>query len=197
MPVDRRITRLLADWRRSREGALEELLPLVVADLRKLAGHYLAAESPAHTLQPTALVNEVYLRLAGRQVQRFDGRSEFFAFAARLMREILIDHARARSAAKRGGSTVRPVPLDGIDLAEAGIAFDPSLLLSLHESLERLGAVDPQKRRIVELRYFVGLTVPEIATVLEMGRSTVERHWTVAKLWLAREMRGEGPSHPA
>lgn len=185
------ITRLLEDWRGGDEAALAELLPVVFEELRRIARRHLAGETPGHTLQPTALVNEVYLRLAGGQA-KLQNRAHFFAFAARLMREILVDHARARKAVKRGGDAVR------VDFELAlGIAADEGLdletILAIDTALERLEALDERQARIVELRYFSGLTLPEIAEVLGVSLATVERGWSVARRWLAREIqRGSG-----
>ncbi len=186
--VQREITDLLHDWNDRDEQALGRLMPVVVEELRRLADRYLAGESPGHTLQPTALVNEVYLRLACERVGKFENRSHFFAFAARLMREILVDHARARHTAKRGGGARR------VDLAEALNLPDPRApdrvtLIAVDDALKRLERIDPRQRLIVELRYFTGLTMKEIAAVLETSLATVERHWTVARRWLVREIR--------
>lgn len=162
-------------------------------ELRDLARRYLAGERPGHTLQPTALVHEVYLRLVGGEVQRFARRSEFFAFAARLMREILVDHARAKQTAKRGRAAAK-LPLEAALGVAAGEGLDWETVLAVDEAVNRLGRLHPRQKQVVELRYFVGLTVPEIARALELGRATVERDWAVARRWLAREL-GRGP-HP-
>ena len=181
------ITGLLRRWNDRDPRALEQLVPEVLDDLRHLARGYLAREDPDHTLQPTALVNEVYLRLRRGRAGRFEDRGQFFAFAARLMREILVDHARARRTAKRGGGCHR------VDLEQAlGVAvrsdLDPASLLTLCQHLDRLGDLDPEQQKIVEMRYFVGLTLPEIAAMLRVSLSSVERRWRVARRWLAREM---------
>lgn len=181
------ITDVLARWRQGDDEALARLMPLVVEELRRLARIHLAREAPGHILQPTALVNEVYLRLVGGSSAGPLDRAQFFACASRLMREILVDHARARLAAKRG-SGVPPLALEaGLDLAvERGLP--PALVLALDEALGRLAAIDPRPARVVELRYFTGLTVEEIADVLDLSRASVERDWTTAKRWLAREL---------
>jgi len=187
------ITEILHAWERGEKAALDRLLPEVLDELRQLARGYLAGERPGHTLQPTALVHEVYLRLAGSPVQRFQCRSEFFAFAARLMREILVDHARTKKRQKRGGEAER-LPLEEA-LGVADERIDSDTILAVDEAVERLGELSPRQRQVVELRYFVGLTVPEIAQAMELGRSTVEREWTVARRWLSRELaRREPPS---
>lgn len=181
------ITGLLHAWRAGEAGALGRLLPEVLAELRRLARHYLSLERPGNTYQPSDLVNEAYLRLVGREAQAFEHRSEFFAFAARLMREILVDHARAKRRAKRGGSAVR-LPLDeALDLSPDE-GPDSATILAVNEAVTRLGELNPRHRRVVELRFFVGLTVPEIAQALGLGRATVERDWAVARRWLAREL---------
>lgn len=180
------ITEILHAWERGEKAALDRLLPEVLDELRQLARGYLSGERPGHTLQPTALVHEVYLRLAGSRVQRFQCRSEFFAFAARLMREILVDHARTKKRQKRGGEAERLPLEEALGVADEWI--DSDTILAVDEAVERLGELSPRQRQVVELRYFVGLTVPEIAQAMELGRSTVEREWTVARRWLSREL---------
>jgi len=185
------ITALLQAWQEGEAEAFGRLLREVLAELKRLALHYLARERPGHTLQPTALVHEVYLRLEGHTLQPFSHRSEFFAFAARLMREILVDHARAKTRMKRGGDAER-VPLEhaldrGFDW-HLDERLDPETILAVNDAVARLRELDPRQGQVVELRYFVGLTVPEIARVLEVGRATVERDWAVAKRWLGREL---------
>lgn len=182
------ISQLLAAWWEGEPSALERLLPRVIGELKVLARRYLAGEREGHTLQPTALVNEVYLRLAGHSAQAFPSRTEFFAFTARLMREILVDHARAKRRAKRGGGALR-VPLEEAFGLPAS-RVDEETVLAVDEALTRLGDASQRRRQVVELRYFVGLTVPEIATALELGRATVERDLAVARRWLAREIGG-------
>lgn len=186
MSVDTSVTELLGAWKRGEPAAFDRLLPRVLDELQGLARHYLAGERAGHTLQPTALVNEVYLRLAGPPVQAFANRSQFFAFAARLMRQILVDHARGKRRAKRGGTASR-VPLEGVlDLSAATV--DEETILAVDAALARLEEVSPRQHRVVELRYFVGLTVPEVAEAMGLGRATVERDWAVARRWLAREI---------
>lgn len=195
------ITELLQAWQQGENEAFGRLLREVLAELKRLALHYLARERPGHTLQPTALVHEVYLRLEGHALQPFSHRSEFFAFAARLMREILVDHARAKTRLKRGAGT-RPVPLEqaldrGLDW-HLDERLDPETVLAVNDAVARLRALDPRQGQVVELRYFVGLTVPEIARALDVGRATVERDWAVAKRWLGRELarKATADTHP-
>lgn len=181
------ITTLLQAWQEGRSEAFPALLREVLADLKRLARRYLADERPEHTLQPTALVHEMYLRLEGERLQPFSDRSEFFAFAARLMRQILVDHARAKRRLKRGGDRARLPLEDDLD-RRLDERLDPETILAVHQATERLAGFAPRQGRVVELRYFVGLTVPEIARVLGVGRATVERDWAVARRWLAREL---------
>jgi RNA polymerase sigma factor (TIGR02999 family) len=185
------ITALLHHWQEGQPEALSRLIPEVFDELRRLARHYLARETPSHTLQPTALVHEVYLRLVGHTVGKLDSRSQFFAFAARLMREILVDHARARKTAKRGGDA-SPASLAEVGEVVVEPAVDVTTVLAIDAALQRLGKIDPRQRQIVELRYFVGLTLKEIAGVLEISQATVERSWSAARHYLAREMGGRG-----
>ena len=167
----------------SRES-LDSLLPVVYQELRRLAAGYLRREKPGQTLQPTALVHEAYLRLMKDKPGRWQNRAHFCAIAAHSMRQILIERARARGAAKRGG------PRQRITLDEALIAGeDRSIdLLALDEALERLNELDPEQARLVELRFFGGLTVEETAEAMNISPATVKRHWTVAKAWLTREL---------
>lgn len=181
------ITTLLRGWQTGRSEDLPRLLREVLADLKRLARRYLADERPGHTLQPTALVHEMYLRLQGDRLQPFSDRSEFFAFAARLMREILVDHARAKRRLKRGGGHSRLPAEQALDRC-LDQRLEPETILAVHEAVGRLAGFAPRQGRVVELRYFVGLTVPEIARVLGVGRATVERDWAVARRWLAREL---------
>ena len=181
------ITEALRQWNGEDCEALARLFPEVVDELRRLAQGCFVREDPGHTLQPTALINEVYLRLNGGKVGELKDRGQFFAFAARLMREILVDHARARKTAKRGGGQA---PL-GLELAlEVPVAQGPSPeeLLHLDHALNRLGRLDARQRSVVELRYFAGLTLEEIAQVLGISLATVEHNWRVARRWLAREL---------
>ncbi|MEM7583611.1 MAG: sigma-70 family RNA polymerase sigma factor [Acidobacteriota bacterium] len=178
------VTRLLISWRAGNSAALDELTPMVYSELRRLAQSYMSREAPEHMLQPTALVHEAYLRLVGLDVN-WHGRQHFFAVAARLMRRILIDFARQQAAAKRGGPE-RPLALDGLELA----IEQATDLLALDDALQQLAAIDERKARVVELRFFAGLTIDETADVLEVSHATVERDLKLAKAWLAREMDG-------
>jgi RNA polymerase sigma-70 factor, ECF subfamily len=163
---------------------LSQVMPAVYDELRRLARHYMARERAAMTLQATALVNEAYLRLAKEREHFWQNRSHFCAIAAHAMREILVERARARNASKRGGSRVR-VSFENAVAVQEESSID---ILALHESLERLGALDPQLARIVELRFFGGLTVEEAAEVLSLSPATIKRNWSLAKAWLRTEM---------
>ena len=178
------ITQLLLDWRCGKHSALESLITFVYDDLRRLARRYLRRERHGHTLQTAALVNETYLRLIAQQQTNWQDRAHFFAVSARIMRHLLIDHARTRQYAKRNCD--RQVTLD------ESFAVTPeqsSDLLALNEALERLAAIDQRKARIVELRYFVGLSVEETAEALNVADITVKREWLKAKAWLFRELK--------
>ena len=168
--------------------SLDSLLPLVYKELRRLAAGYLRREKPGQTLQPTALVHEAYLRLMKDRPDRWQNRAHFCAIAAHSMRQILIERARARGAAKRGGARPR-VTLDEALIAGEDRSID---LLALDEALERLAALDPEQARLVELRFFGGLTVEETAEAMDISPATVKRHWTIAKAWLTRELEGIG-----
>jgi RNA polymerase sigma factor (TIGR02999 family) len=180
-PAD--VTSLLQQWSSGHEQALDLLLPQIHHELRKLAASYLRKERPDHTLQPTALVNEAFLKLVDQRAVKWQNRAHFFGIAAQAMRRILVDHARAHAAAKRGAA-VRKVPLDA---GLAGRAMDVDLL-ALDEALTRLAALDPQQSRIVELRFFGGLTMEETAEVMRISPATIGREWRVAKAWLAAEL---------
>jgi RNA polymerase sigma factor (TIGR02999 family) len=180
------VTRLLLAWNQGDDAALEELLPIVYAELRRLARGYMARERHGHTLQPTALINELYLRLVDvRQVQ-WQNRAQFVAVCARLMRRVLVDAARSRGSTKRGGQA-RQIPFDE-RLAPRGGRQDE--LLALDEALNRLAETRPRRSQVVELRVFGGLTVEESAEVLHVSAETVMRDWRFAKAWLTRELKG-------
>jgi RNA polymerase sigma factor (TIGR02999 family) len=179
------ITQLLIAWSDGRRDALEHLVPLVYDDLRRIAAGYMRREPAAHALQPTALVHEAYVRLIDQRQVKWRNRAHFFGVAAGMMRRILVDHARLRRADKRGGKWER-VTLSGIDPAVR--APHPIDVLALHEALERLAAFDPQQERIVELRYFGGLTIEEAAEVLGLSEATIAREWTIAVAWLRAEL---------
>ena len=182
------ITRLLDQWNAGESDALTKLMPLIVDDLRRVAGKYLAQEAEGHTLQPTALVNEVYLRLVGRRTVSWRNRAQFFAFVAGMMRRVLVDHARNRRTAKRGSGAIRLSFDESIKLPEER-QKDPDLL-ALDEALQSLEEVDPRQSRIVEMRYFTGLSVKEVAEVESISPTTVKREWRTAKLWLYRALSG-------
>ena len=180
MPSPGPVTRLLLDWSDGDAGARDEMLPLVYDELRRLAGLYLLRERRDHTLQPTALVHEAYLRLVDQRRVNWKNRAQFVGLAAVMMRRILVNHARDRAAGKRGGD-MRKVPLSDAD--EPGTPQDVDVIV-LHEALDQLGAIDPRKSRIVELKFFGGLTTNEIAEVLEVSPATIERDWSFARAWL-------------
>jgi|SRR5579872_64382 len=179
------ISELLAEVRKGDQRAIETLMPIVYQELRRLASYYMQRERPDHTLQATALVHEAYLRLAGPGTHDCQDRAHFFAAAAKVMRNLLIDHARARHRAKRGGSA--NVRLE--DAVTLAIAENPELL-AIDEALQNLAKIDPRQSRIVELRYFGGLSVEEVAAVLGISDRTVKREWQMAKAWLYAELRG-------
>ncbi|HKP83231.1 MAG TPA: sigma-70 family RNA polymerase sigma factor [Pyrinomonadaceae bacterium] len=181
------VTQLLADWGKGDRSALEKLLPLVHAELRRIARRQMSHERPGHTLQATALVNEAYLKLAGQQGFEWQNRAHFFAVAAQVMRHILIDHARAHARDKRGGGAIQ------VSLDEAAVMAEDQAehFIALDEALHSLELVDPQKSKIVELRYFGGLSIEETADVLNISPRTVRREWQRAKAWLYR-MIAEG-----
>lgn len=178
------ISVLLRAWGSGNSRAADDLLPLVYHELRRRAASYLRHERVAHTLQPTALVHEAFLRLAGQDRVTWKNRAHFFGLAAQLMRRVLVDHARARSAAKRPSPALQ-VTLDDWIGADTPRSCD---LLLLDQALADLSSLDPQQARIVELRYFGGLSEREVATVLGISRSTVTREWQTARAWLYRRM---------
>lgn len=184
------VTRWLFAWADGRAGALDELMPLVLRDLRRAAGRCLSREADGHTLQPTALVNELYLHLRRRRGVRWEGRHQFLGYSVRVMRRILVDHARRRRAKKRGDAQGR-LPLDPRLLASEERDAE---LLALDQALERLANLDPRQARIVELRFFGGLDYEEIAQVMEISPRTARRDWQTARLWLRREIEGRDPS---
>ena len=179
------VTRLLVAWGDGDRAALDRLMPLVYGELRRLARHYMSRERPGHTLQTTALVNEAYLRLVGQEGMRWENRAHFFGIAAHLMRQILVDRARARNAAKRGGGDYKLDLTDVSDMPEQGRRLD---LLALNRALDGLASFDPQQSRIVELKFFVGLSIEETAVVIGVSPATVKREWALAKSWLFREL---------
>jgi RNA polymerase sigma factor (TIGR02999 family) len=179
------VTHLLARWKDGDEAALQQLLPIVHEELRRLARRHMAGERPGHTLQPTALVNEAYLRLVNLKQMQWQNRAHFFAMAARLMRRILVDFARSRGYQKRGGGATQVSFTEALEVAEG----QPTDVAALDEALEALAHVDERKSRVVELRFFGGLSVEEAAEVLNVSRETIKRDWTFAKMWLLRYLR--------
>jgi RNA polymerase sigma factor (TIGR02999 family) len=187
MSPSRDITQLLRAWGTGDEHALEDLTPLVYSELRRAAKRHMARERDGHTLQTTALINEVYLRLVNLDGVSWQDRAHFFAICARLMRRILTDHARSKGYLKRGGDA-RRITLDEALMVSA----DPSLdLAALDGALAKLGELDSRKSSVVELRFFGGLTLKETAAVLKVSTDTVTRDWNLARAWLLREMDGE------
>jgi RNA polymerase sigma factor (TIGR02999 family) len=178
------VTELLQKWGRGQTEAFEQLVPRVYAELRKLASSYLRRERRDHTLQPTALVNEAFIKLVDQRAVRWQNRAHFFGIAAQAMRRILVDHARAHVADKRGAGDQK-VSLDGVDITGAVPNID---LLALDEALTRLASLDAQQARVVELRFFGGLTLEETAEVMKISPATVGREWTMAKAWLFAEL---------
>ena len=178
------ITALLAQMKRGNNDALTKLIPLLYDELRRLAAHFLKDERQGHTLQPTALVNEAYLRLAGQTRADWQNRAQFMAVAAQVMRRILVDYARQHIAAKRGGG-IAGVSLDEV---RTGGGEPSEELLVIDEALDRLKELDPQQARVVEMRYFGGLTVEETADALDIAPRTVKREWAMAKAWLRVEI---------
>jgi RNA polymerase sigma-70 factor, ECF subfamily len=182
-----RVTQLLEDWSSGNQAAHDELMSLVYDDLRRLARRYMRGEGSAHTLQATGLVNEAYLRLVDQKNVRWQSRAHFFGIAAQMMRRILVDHARTRHRVKRGGGALR-VSMNEVE----GIAQEsPTDLLALDEALSRLAEVDGRKSRIVELRFFGGLSIQETAEVLQVSPGTIMHDWTLAKAWLYRALSNE------
>ncbi len=178
------ITRLLHDWSSGDQAALNKLMPLIYEELRKLAHGYMGHERPGHTLQTTALIHEAYLRLVDQRSAQWQNRVQFFAIAAQLMRRILVDYARRRKYQKRGGNAVK-VPLEENTVLSTERSEE---VVALDGALERLAVVDPRKARVVELRYFGGLEIPEIAEALGISPATVTRDWRMAKAWLRSEL---------
>ncbi len=185
MPLDTDVTRLLIAWSDGTQAAGGPLMDAVYDELRRLARSYLVRERRNHSLPATALVNEAYLKLVDQRRVRWQNRAHFFAVASSVMRRLLVDHARARGAVKRGAAIT--VPLDGIDVAADGGTPD---LLALDAALEKLAALDPRQARLVELRFFGGLTTDEAAVVLDVAAITVKRDWAMARTWLYRELGG-------
>jgi RNA polymerase sigma-70 factor, ECF subfamily len=189
-PSPPNVTELLRNWSDGDKQAQEELFQVVYNELHRQAARYLRNEQPGISLQTTDLIHEAYLRLTGQQHFEWQNRLHFFAIAAKVMRHILVDHARSRQAAKRGGSDIR-LPLEDAMVVLPGQDLD---LVALDEALTRLAEIDPQQSQIVELRFFSGLSVEETAKVLDVSERTVKRDWNVAKAWLRRELSRGGQS---
>jgi RNA polymerase sigma factor (TIGR02999 family) len=185
-PGEHDITRLLLAWTEGDDEALSKLAPLVEAELQRLARHYLRGERPGHTLQPTALVNEAYLRLLDWRKVSWHNRAHFMAIAANMMRRILVDHARRHRVLKRGGDMAK-ISMENRQLGSS--ERDPDLV-ALDEALTRLAGVDPRKSQVVELRFFGGLSVEEVAEYLKISARTVKREWSLAQAWLHCELTG-------
>lgn len=183
-------TRIVADLARGQDSGVEELIPLVYDELRLIAQRYLARERSNHTLQPTALVNEVYLRMVDVDNVDWRGRAHFLALAAGQIRHILVDHARRRAAAKRGGGRGYRVTLGHIEARQLADEID---VMALHEALQKLADLSPRQARVVELRYFAGLGVEETAEVLSLSKTTIKDEWAVARAWLHRALKDDGP----
>jgi RNA polymerase sigma factor (TIGR02999 family) len=179
------VTRILEAVHRGETAATDELLPLVYGELRKIAAHKMAGEAAGHTLQPTALVHEAWMRLAGTNEQAWQNRAHFFGAAAEAMRRILVEHARKKQALKRGAG----VEHEEFDESAIVMTAPPDELLAVHEALDSLGAEDPAAAELVKLRYFVGMTMEEAASALDLAPRSAERIWTYARVWLRREIR--------
>jgi RNA polymerase sigma factor (TIGR02999 family) len=181
------VTALLQRWAGGDESAFERLMPLVYDELRRMADSFLRHERNDHTLQPTALVHELYLRMVDQDRANWQDRAHFFSVAAKMMRRILVDHARKQSTGKRGARAVHLPIEEALDQAERS----NRTLLAVDAALTRFAEFDPERSRIVEMRYFGGLDLEEIARLMQVSRTTVKRHWSVARMWLHRELEAE------
>jgi RNA polymerase sigma factor (TIGR02999 family) len=189
------ITRLLREWQGGSAEALERLIPLVYDELHRIASRHLSRERRDHTLQTTALLHEAYLKLAGQR-DDWQNRAHFFGIAAQLMRRILVDHARRDGRVKRGGHAVH-LSLDDADPSSPAAAMDAADVYALDRALSRLEGIDSQQGRVVELRFFGGLTIEETAVVMSLSAATIKREWAVARAWLYRDMTGDAtPAAP-
>jgi RNA polymerase sigma-70 factor, ECF subfamily len=188
MPPPEQLTQLLIAWSDGSREALDELLPLVYDELRRIARRHMRRERKGHTLQTTALVNDAYLRLIDQTQVRWQNRAHFFAIAAQIMRRILVDHARARIAEKRGGGAGHVAFDEALDVADAKAAE----LVALDDALKALSEIDPRRAQVVELRHFGGMSNEEVAQVLKIHTNTVTRDWNMARAWLYRELKKEG-----
>jgi RNA polymerase sigma-70 factor (ECF subfamily) len=188
MPADHQITELLERWGSGDRQALNQLMPCIYDELKRVAGGYLRGERPGHTLQPTALVHEAYLRMVHLHSPKIENRKHFLVLAAQAMRRVLVDHSRRHNAGKRDSKLLPP---------DSGVILQPHLdfdVVALDDALNCLAQFDPDKERIVELRYFAGLSVEETADVVGKSAATVKREWSVAKAWLYRQLNGEAPN---
>jgi len=181
------VTSLLAAWGKGDQNALNELMPLVYNELHRMARRAWIGQNHANTLQPTALLNEAYLKLAGAENASYQNRCHFFAVASTAMRQILVNHAKSRLAGKRGNGQIKL----SIDDVQVAVSQEAAEVVALHEALERLEAVDARKSRVVEMRYFGGLSIEETAEALGVSVITVNRDWRLARTWLMREMNSE------
>lgn len=181
------LTDFLGQWQKGDAQALGQLMDQVYHDLKGAAIHYLNSERRDHTLQPTALIHEVYLRLQANGTLSFENRAQFFGFAGRLMRQILVEHARARAADKRGGDYQR-VLISDIDAVGNKNEADANSVLAVDQALQKLERLDKRQSQIIELRFFAGLSIPEVASALDISEATIQREWRVARLWFMREL---------
>ena len=188
VPPPGAVTQWLLDWRKNDKRALDQMLPVLYQELHRIAAGYLSRENTGHTLQPTALLHEAYLRLIDQRRVNWQNRAQFLGLAAGMMRRILVNHARDRSARKRGGGAAQV----SLSLVESPSGRPDVELIALEDALERLAAVDQRKSRVVELKFFGGLTIEEIAEVLEVSGATVEREWAFARAWLYDAIEGQG-----
>jgi len=186
------VTDLLRQWSIGDQDAYQRLLPMIYDELRRMAGGFLRFERGSHTLQPTALVHELYMRMVDQNRAQWQDRAHFFSVAAKMMRRILVDHARKRVTGKRGSGAEHLPIEEAIDTP----AQPDSALLAVDAALTRFAEIDPERSRIVEMRYFGGMDLAEIADVLQVSRTTVKRHWTVARMWLHRELENEPDGRP-
>jgi RNA polymerase sigma factor (TIGR02999 family) len=182
------VTKLLSAWTEGDQQALDELMPLVYGELHRIAKRCWGGQRPDHTLQPTVLIHEAYLKLVGQGERTFNSRSHFFAVASMAMRQVLVNHAEASLAGKRGGGK----PTIPLEEAETAVQKEAAEVLALNEALQRLNVLDPRKSRVVELRYFAGLSIEETAEALGVSAITVTRDWQAARAWLARELASGG-----
>jgi len=187
------VTQLLANWSQGDQSALEQLMPLVYGELRRLAGAYLRRERSNHTLQSTALVHEAFMRLVQQQDVQWRNRAHFYAIAAQMIRRILVDYARSQHAEKRGSGAIKLALDEAMAVPQTGADID---LLGLNDALDRLAELDERQGKIVELRFFAGLSIEETAEVMHLSPASIKREWQTARAWLFREMT-RTPSNPA